>query len=254
MFQQNYGPEVCKHGPKSQNVGVLGNMWFIWWPEECTAGAYYLSRILWLDKELLEKLCCVAFFIYWYVVRRNRCLADSCGYISNWAWWLLKFSCMLFNSFKHTSAEDCCHSTSLTTPQGREELWGTHRDVSLPLPPFYGSRSIHAKCPQKLRVLPWLGLFIPGSLCPLCDMVLWSAAGERIGCCCGLQDGVLLWPGHCRIPGIAASSISFIFSPSGKWAGSVPTECTWSWRILLGKMSPLTKGWRETEHSHYSGN
>lgn len=164
-------------------------MQFIWWPQECTAGTDYLSTILWLDKELLEKLCCVAFFIYSFVVR-NRCLTDSCGYISNWVWWLLKFGWMLFNTFKHTSVKDCCQATSLTTPQGREELWGTHRNVTPPPP------SPHTKCPQKLCLLPWLRPFVPGALSPVCDVVLWSAAGERTGCCCGLKDVVLLWPGQ----------------------------------------------------------
>lgn len=136
-------------------------------------------------------------------------------------------------------------SPSLPTPQSREELWGTHRNVSPPLPPLYVSRSTHEKCPQKCRVLPRLRPFTPSALCPSCDVLLWSAAGERRGCCCGLKDGVLLWPGHCRTPGAAASSIFFIFFLQVE-SGRVqfPLKGTWSRRILLGKMSPSTTGWR----------
>lgn len=107
-------------------------MKFICQPEERTAGTVYLFRILWLDKELLEKLCYLAFFIYWFVVRRNRCLTDSCSYIFNWAWWLLKFAWMLFSIFTHTSVEGCLPAISLTTPWGRKELWGIHISFSFP--------------------------------------------------------------------------------------------------------------------------
>lgn len=125
--------------------------------------------------------------------------------------------------------------------RAREELWGTHRNVSPPLPPLYASRNTHAKFPQKFCVLPQLRPFVPGALYPLCDVVLW----ERIECCCGLQDGVLPWPGHCSAPGVATSSISFIFFLQVE-SGQVqlPSEGTWSWRILLGKMSPSTTGRR----------
>lgn len=89
---------------------------------------------------------------------------------------------MLFNTFKHTSVEDRCHATSLTTPQGREEFWGTHRNVSPPLPPLYVSRSAHAKCPETLHAAP---AEAPGALCSSCDCgAVISSWGE---------DRVLLW-------------------------------------------------------------
>lgn len=63
--------------PNLTVLWVLSNVKFIWRLEECTAGAVYLSRILWLDKELLEKLCNLAFLVYWLAVRKNRCLLQT---------------------------------------------------------------------------------------------------------------------------------------------------------------------------------
>lgn len=215
-------------------------MKFMWRPEECTAGAVYLCRILWLDKKLLEKLCYLAFLIYWFAVRRNRCLSDSCGYIFNWAWRLLKFGWMLFNIFKHTSVEGCLHATSLTTPRGGEELWGTHRNVSpSPFPPLYASRSTHAKCPQKPCMLARLRPFIPSAVrssWPHVLVVPWSPAGERMGCCYG-SDTV-------GFHELQLAQSFLLFPAGGKGWVQFPLEGMGSWRILLGKMSPLTTGGR----------
>lgn len=166
-------------------------MKYIWRPEECTAGAVYLSRILWLDKELLEKLCYLAFFIYWFAVRRNRCLTDSCGYIFNWAWQLLKFVWMLLNIFKHTSVERCLDATFLTIPGGREELWGTHRNVSpSPFSSFVRftehtskmpTETLCAGQPEAARTRCCVLLM---SLCD-CGAVIFD--WERMGCCYALD-------------------------------------------------------------------
>lgn len=168
MFHQNYGLGVCKHELKTHNVrGVRQHMKFIWRSEECTAGAVYLSRNLWLDKELLEKLCYLAFLIYWFAVRRNRCLTDSCGFIFNWAWGLLKFGCMPLNIFKHTSAAGCLHATSLTSQKAGY------------VPPsflsLYASRSTDAKCPEEPCKMARLRPFVPGHLCALHVIVVPSS-------------------------------------------------------------------------------
>lgn len=210
-------------------------MKFIWWPEECTAAAVYLSRILWLDKELLKKLCYLAFLIYSFAVRRNRCLTDSCGYIFNWASQLLKFGWTLFNIFKHTSVEGCLHATSLTTPQGREELWGTHRNLSpSPFPPLYASRSTHAKWPWEPCMLARLRPFIPGATCSSCPCVIvvsWSPVGERTGCCCGL-DTVGLHE-------LQLAQCFLLFPPGGKGVGSVLIRGYWELEDFAGKDEPF---------------
>lgn len=85
--------------PKLTVLQVLGNIWnVIWRPEECTARAVYLSRILWLDKEWYSWRSCAIWlsFVYWFAVRRNRCFIEPCGYIFNWAWQLLKFGWAFF--------------------------------------------------------------------------------------------------------------------------------------------------------------
>lgn len=60
----------------------------IWWSEECTARAVYLSRILQLAKEWY----CWRSRAIWLCLstglqkKKRRCFLESCGYIFNWAW------------------------------------------------------------------------------------------------------------------------------------------------------------------------
>lgn len=172
-------------------------MKFICQPEECIAGAIYLHRILWLDKEVLEKLCYLAFFIYWFVVGRNRCLTDSCGYIFNWAWWLLKFGWMLFNIFTHTSAACCLPAISLTTPWGREELWTIH--ISFPSMCFkehackIPTETLHAGPAEAVHTL-------------FCVLLASSYDSSVVISSWG-EDAILLWVGYCRTLWVAAGSV-----------------------------------------------
>lgn len=213
MFQQSYGLAVCRHGPKSHSVvGVRLRMQFIWWPEECTAGTDYLSRILWLDKELLEKLCCVAFFIYWFVVR-NRCLTDSCGYISECGdyWSLAECFLILLNIPVLKIAVP-------HYPTGQRGALGHPQKCHSP-----SSLSTH-KMPTE-------------ALCAaLAETIRSWCSVTRVWCgaevCSWGEDRVLLWAEGCGAAmawtiGLQELHLvqSFkIFSPGGKWAGWVPAR------------------------------